>query len=24
MTLVPQPHMHSDDMTVEIWAVAQG
>jgi enamine deaminase RidA (YjgF/YER057c/UK114 family) len=22
MTLVPQPHMHSDDMSVEIWGVA--
>jgi enamine deaminase RidA (YjgF/YER057c/UK114 family) len=24
MTLVPQPHMHSSDMTVEIWGVARG
>ena len=24
VTLVPQPHMHSDEMTVEIWGVAHG
>lgn len=24
MTLVPQPHMHTKDMTVEIWGVARG
>ena len=24
MTLVPQPKMHSDDITVEIWGVARG
>jgi enamine deaminase RidA (YjgF/YER057c/UK114 family) len=24
MTLIPQPHMHTPDMTVEIWGVAQG
>ncbi|MDZ4734729.1 MAG: hypothetical protein SGJ07_00130 [Rhodospirillaceae bacterium] len=24
MTLVPQPHMHTDDVRVEIWGVAQG
>ena len=24
LTLVPQPHMHSDDVTVEIWGVARG
>jgi enamine deaminase RidA (YjgF/YER057c/UK114 family) len=24
MTVVPQPHMHTPDMTVEIWGVAQG
>jgi enamine deaminase RidA (YjgF/YER057c/UK114 family) len=24
MTVVPQPHMHTKDMTVEIWGVAQG
>lgn len=24
LTLVPQPHMHSPDMTVEIWGVARG
>jgi enamine deaminase RidA (YjgF/YER057c/UK114 family) len=24
LTLVPQPHMHSDDVRVEIWGVAQG
>ncbi|MFP6743640.1 MAG: Rid family hydrolase, partial [Alphaproteobacteria bacterium] len=24
MTLVPQPKMHSDDFTVEIWGVAKG
>lgn len=24
ITLVPQPHMHSADMTVEIWGVARG
>jgi enamine deaminase RidA (YjgF/YER057c/UK114 family) len=24
MTLVPQPHMHSDDVRVEIWGIAQG
>jgi enamine deaminase RidA (YjgF/YER057c/UK114 family) len=23
MTLVPQPHMHTKDMTVEIWGIAQ-
>ena len=23
MTLVPQPHMHTKEMTVEIWGVAQ-
>jgi hypothetical protein len=24
ITCVAQPHMHSDDMTVEIWGVARG
>jgi enamine deaminase RidA (YjgF/YER057c/UK114 family) len=24
MTLVPQPHMHTDDVRVEIWGIAQG
>jgi enamine deaminase RidA (YjgF/YER057c/UK114 family) len=24
MTLVPQPHMHTPDMTVEIWGVSRG
>ena len=24
VTLVPQPHMHTPDTTVEIWGVAQG
>ena len=24
LTLVPQPHMHTKDMTVEIWGVARG
>ena len=24
MTVVPQPHMHTEDMTVEIWGVARG
>lgn len=24
MTIVPQPHMHTPDMTVEIWGVAKG
>jgi hypothetical protein len=24
ITLVPQPHMHSPEMTVEIWGVARG
>lgn len=24
MTVVPQPHMHTKDMTVEIWGVARG
>ena len=24
MTIVPQPHMHTKDMTVEIWGVARG
>jgi hypothetical protein len=24
MTVVPQPHMHTRDMTVEIWGVARG
>ena len=24
LTLVPQPKMHSDDFTVEIWGVAKG
>jgi enamine deaminase RidA (YjgF/YER057c/UK114 family) len=24
VTVVPQPHMHTDDMTVEIWGVARG
>jgi enamine deaminase RidA (YjgF/YER057c/UK114 family) len=24
MTVVPQPHMHTKDMTVEIWGVAEG
>jgi enamine deaminase RidA (YjgF/YER057c/UK114 family) len=24
LTLVPQPHMHTSEMTVEIWGVAQG
>jgi len=24
ITCVPQPHMHSEDMTVEIWGVAKG
>jgi enamine deaminase RidA (YjgF/YER057c/UK114 family) len=24
LTVVPQPHMHTEDMTVEIWGVARG
>jgi enamine deaminase RidA (YjgF/YER057c/UK114 family) len=24
LTLVPQPHMHTKDMTVEIWGIARG